>query len=328
MKARTCIIAVVLVALSASAMALPTRYTVTDLGVGSANAINDNGQIVISQSTSGSVIWDNGALTPIYAGGGSEYVINSIGQVAFCSTSSGLYLWTDGTLVQVVAPGTPAHVLGLNDSGVVVGSYGSMNAVLGDAFSWQDGTATKLGSTYQTSAAYDVNNSGLIVGWVSAVDGKAAVTWQNQVMTTLPNVPGMWRSVALKVNNRGQVAGYSYTSTGTEVVAFWKDGGVLDLGAGPTPRDMNDNGQILTSTRIWEEGTGWVSLTSLMDPASPYSGYISAYHINNRGCIIGSGHNVDGTTHSLLLTPVPEPTSLLVLASGLGLLAPLVRRRR
>ena len=66
-------------------------------------------------------------------------------------------------------------------------------------------------------------------------------------------------------------------------------------------------------------------MNSLIDPSS---GWIlaDATAINDSGQIVGNGTNPAGQTHAFLLTPIPEPASLALLALG-GAIVLLGRRR-
>ena len=58
------------------------------------------------------------------------------------------------------------------------------------------------------------------------------------------------------------------------------------------------------------------NLNSLIDPGSGW-GLYSAQAINDNGQIVGYG-NFAGQTEAFLLTPVPEPATMSLLAMGLS----------
>jgi len=64
-------------------------------------------------------------------------------------------------------------------------------------------------------------------------------------------------------------------------------------------------------------------LNSLIDPRLQWT-LVTANDINNAGQITGSGL-IGGQTHAYLLTPVPEPASLLIMTAGVS---PFFLRRR
>jgi hypothetical protein len=69
-------------------------------------------------------------------------------------------------------------------------------------------------------------------------------------------------------------------------------------------------------------------LNTLIDPASGWQ-LKYARAINDYGQIVGSGFNPSGYEHAYLLTPVPEPSTFVLLGMGaVGLLGWATRRRR
>jgi probable HAF family extracellular repeat protein len=98
---------------------------------------------------------------------------------------------------------------------------------------------------------------------------------------------------ATDINNAGDIVGWMKKPDGTRAAFLYSDGTLYDL---------ND----FVSPEMRTLGT--------------------AYEINDRGqIVVGGGYNSGFYMDSYLLTPVPEPTSLFLLASG-GIA--LLRRQR
>lgn len=67
-------------------------------------------------------------------------------------------------------------------------------------------------------------------------------------------------------------------------------------------------------------------LNSRIDPASGWT-LNGAYDINDNGQIVGDGKNAQGYDHAVVLTPVPKPSTLVLLGFGaMSLLAYAWRR--
>jgi hypothetical protein len=86
------------------------------------------------------------------------------------------------------------------------------------------------------------------------------------------------------------------------------------------PDEINNRGQVVGAAysyplgeyrpMLWENGNPY-DLNDLIDPASEWT-LVRAYHINNLGQILAFGI-YGGQDYSVLLTPVPEPATVLIL---------------
>ncbi len=189
-----------------------------------------------------------------------------------------------------------SYATGINAAGAVVGSSGLTDTHGTDrGFKWTPGGGmVDLGTpasqgligleAYTVSYAQNLNNAGLIVGAADRGPGLTrAVYWdstgQIHDLGTLGGTSG-W---AYAINEDNVAVGFSTDASG-QTRAFGWDGGTL------------------------------VDLNTLVDPAS---GWVlsRAYDINESGWIVGEG-TFGGITQAVLLTPIPEPTSLLLMALG------------
>jgi probable HAF family extracellular repeat protein len=92
-------------------------------------------------------------------------------------------------------------------------------------------------------------------------------------------------SYAYGINSSGQVVGYAYTADDTAPHAF-----------------LYSNGSMTDLNSLIDSGSGW----ALRD----------AEAINDLGQIVGYGASPSGLTHAFLLTPIPEPGTLSLVALG------------
>jgi len=243
---------------------------------------------------------------------------------------------------------------GINDVGSVVGFCGRLTDTAGNrAFLWiPDSANGSVGQMFDLGVflaqsdgcrATGVNANGQVVGWTHQTDGPvAAVLWQ----PTNPN-DHIDRAVglaggagadtrALAINSAGQVVGYQDTPDGrraflwTPAVPNGDTGEVLGLGIlpGATVSEayaVGDAGEVLGTSGgrafLWSSAQGMIDLNDYLSPAlrADYR-LTSAYAINSHGEIAGTALYLYDTASpqsvGFVLTPVPEPASLSLLALG------------
>jgi len=183
-------------------------------------------------------------------------------------------------------------------------------------------------NNFLSSTAYAINSSGQIVGESSIGARWHAFLYSDGAMHDLGILSGQQVSVAYSINASGQVVGESGASGSVygEHAFLYSGGTMKDLGTlnGNTSiaYGINLSGQVVgnfqlssqwTHAFIYSDGS-MKDLNTLIDPTSGWTlQYANA--INDSGQIVGVGSH--GSQRAFLLTPVPEPSTLVLLGSTL-----------
>ena len=327
-------------------------------------AINDSSQIVgeslSTPTTTSAFLWSpssgmqnlgmfNGDIESLANGvsNNGEVVGESISQAPVRNHA---FAWTSSGGLQSLGPLAGDYdsvAYGVNNTGQVVGysvGDGPEHAVLWTA----SGVVQNLPALSTTNPIFNadalsINNNGVAAG----VSGYEACIWTNGSVQGLGYLPGGNQSEATGINDLGQVVGEATTSTGAVDVCVWSSGsGMRDLGNLPglsylsdTVNDqiaINNLGEIVayrgslssSETWVWTSNSGWVNLSQSLDSSGNGWSLWIATGINDSGQIVGAGFDPYGGYEAVLLTPVPKPPSIVLVALGtIGLLLGARNRR-
>jgi probable HAF family extracellular repeat protein len=259
-----------------------------------ANGISSDGRIAGSSALSSGLThacyWISG--TPADADPANVYgpscglTINSAGVLAGYYTNSSSqpqgFTFNGLVLAAVNYPSaTQTTVNGINDQGLLVGSYTSSGGVFG---------FIENGATFQTvpnlsggteGQANAVNLATDVAGWVTnSSDQEQAALWRNETLILLGDLGGNYGE-AMGLNNYGQVVGASNIAASSYTPAYTANGNTSSFTAAGSLPPMNDS---LSHAFLWQNGT----LYDLNAFLPGNSGWIlqSARGINDSGPIV------------------------------------------
>jgi probable HAF family extracellular repeat protein len=275
-----------------------------------AHGINNNGQVAgeyysvdanLLVTNEHAVVWTSpGVVQEIGHFPGDDFstasAINNNGQVVGVSQvldsvgSGHPYIWSSSGGMQSVGALAGGDGTGtataINDSGQVVGVTKGAN---GSSFGYRWMSASGIENLGQFGPT-GINNSGDVIGEsvVSSLSEVHAFLWRSATgLQDLGKLPGRNTSIAFGVNSADNVVGWSFTTTS------------------PIPQ---------SHAFLWTVASGMQDLNNLVDASAAGWTLFNAFAINDAGQIVGNGRSPSGASHGYLLTPVPEPSAILLVA--------------
>lgn len=350
------LLACILMAGGPAQAAAPLAYTVTPYPPGEADAratdVNNQAHLLGIFTKSGGPWVDQGVQSPFLSTGpgfidlGNVMTsfrpagMNDLDQVAGTATVGTqarrrAYLYRDGAVSSLgTLGGHNSGANAINNAGQVVG-YSTLPDGPEHAFFYQDGIMRDIGTLGASSRAADINERGQVVGDYADSAGRThAFLYDNGSMRDIGNLGGDY-AVATDIGNGGHVLGIATGADGVDHNFIYYNGIMTALPGGAQPIrafGINLMGDAVGSRTgvadrgafLWSDGL-LHNIAELIDPATGYTVF-DAIAINDLGQIAATGC-LRGSCSAVLLSPIPEPSGLVLLLAGLGLTAALHRRR-
>ena len=327
-------------------------YKITDLGNVYVNDINDKGQATgyfyalyennlgrTSRTSKGFIYNDSGFNVVEQHLWTTIYAINDSGDIVGDFADIQQYPWQNPIPADIRSfytyegqsfeplngfPYKADRLKDINNLGVVVGydqvkqDY-STNRIWEDTVIYQEDRRERL-FINNDNKAEAINDIGQIIGYSD--DTKQSFIYGDGTVTVIEKLPEHRYNIAQDINNLGQVVGhYGIVKTvggNLSAEAFlYSDGIIQDLGIDAYETGINDNGQIVISSKgskpfIYQNGV-LTNLNSLINSEFRNAGWYlqSAVEINNKGQIIGQAW-FQGENRGVILSPPSTPSYINV----------------
>ena len=276
--------------------------------------------------------------------------INNHGDVVgtFVRDGAGLGFMFDGeTFTTLTFPGaTTTMAKGINDTGQIVGSYGSTPFLFGEhgyLFDRGSYTAVNVPGGLLT-VPEDMNNEGQIAGVFTTPEGAHGFFFNGEDYLRL-DVADAYRTEGLGLNDAGVVAGRAAEGeppgVDGEISGHWsgftKDAGGFDMirdGWASVSVTGINNGDQLVGWWAPNNGLDDYAMGFFLDGAEyttirfPGAHVTMALGLNDKGQIVGYYSTQEPGMHGFIATPVPEPSTWILLLGGIGCVVCLVLRTR
>lgn len=346
--------------LLAAPCAAEVRYSVTDLGIlGNPDlpsfrrfGLNDSGQsagygIPNGYTAQHAMLFEADGMSHDLGtlGGNSSiaYDVNDSGQVTGHANMTGdtaahAFVY-DGTMHDLgTLGGVSSWGRSINENGYVTGAsyleqFNNYHAL------FYDGAMHDLGTFGgPNSEGYDINSSGHVTGFAEYFEASDShAFFYDGQLHDIGTLNGYQWSLGQGINDHDHIVGYAYDFN--VMRAFFYDGTMHDLGGGASAAmSINNRGQIVGTAQFGEEGQAseaalWqngqlLALTSLIDPELGWT-LFNGWHINEVGQITCYAYSAAlGEDHAVLLTPVPEPSGLILAFAACSLIVVWLLSRR
>jgi probable HAF family extracellular repeat protein len=262
-------------------------------------------------------------------GGPFSYGINDSGQIAGTySDATGTHGFVEdgaGNYTSINVPGAIfTDALGINDSGQIVGLYDA-TGIQGFLKTGSVFTPIDVPGAAEGTYSWGISNNGQVVGYYLDASGvEHGFLRDGAGNYSSINIPGS-PVVAYGINDSGQIVGGYYNATGWH--SFLMAGGFTPIvvpGAKFTSAfGINDSGQIVGS---YEDASGVEhgflktgSVFTTIDAPGAGASATYLWGINDSGQIVGTYDDASGDEHGFIATPVPEPATVVMIATGLPL---------
>lgn len=329
-----------------------TKYSLMDLGMGSAFGISANGQVTgHSRSTSSAFVFSAG--TTVDIGGQNGFGINNFGQVTgTLSFGNGYqaFSYSNGVMTNIGALGGRLSAgRAINNQGQITGEAelpGVISYPPTHAFLYSAGVMSDLGTLGGTNSyAWGINDSGEVVGHSFVADDRPqhGFIYSGGLMRDIGTLGGS-ASFAMGISSSGLVTGSSDVTGDGAVHAFlYGKGAMQDLGtlggSSSNGLGVNSAGQVVGTAQLAGSpaprafiysGGSMADLNSLLDDMSgPDWTLTYALAINDAGQIVANA-SLAGSyfEHAVLLTPVPELSTYSLMSAGCFAGSIFIRRKK